>query len=107
MNNIEMRLFGDKDDMSKDIQHFLYLLRLGDSYNPRDTKLTRRDGSVVYFRLIARPGDSDRLAGMIWNDVYFHSSLLRRGFNAWDEIVYLLSRQRAEPRKSLNTAGGL
>lgn len=98
MSNIEMRLYGDSVEMIADIHETIRRMLVSDSYNHREERLTRGDGSVVYFRTVSKPKDSDRLSGMIWQNTYLHSSFLEAHpyqREVRDEVMYLLSRQRS------------
>lgn len=102
MSNIEMRLYGDSVDMLDDIREVRWGMAEGDTYHHADRKIVRGNGAIVYFRTVAKPSDSDRLAGMIWNDTYLHGSLLEahpHQREVRDEVLYLLSRQRAKMKQ--------
>lgn len=93
--NIEMRLYGDMESKRQDIDRHLSRAKSGDSFNRREEVITLTNGSKIYFRVVAKPTDSDRMSGMIWHSTFLHSSLTRVS-EVWSsgEIGYLLSRQR-------------
>lgn len=93
--NIEMRLYGDVESKRQDIDRHLSRAKSGDSFNRREEVITLTNGSKIYFRVVAKPTDSDRMSGMIWHNTFLHSSLTRVS-EVWSsgEIGYLLSRQR-------------